>query len=73
MLVQAQRAGVFENILWSRYMGLKGLVVSKNPILRPDFLKNYTSEFLEKFFVNKPEGVLLVIKISIFPFQNCRR
>jgi hypothetical protein len=54
-------------------MDVKGPGVSKNPTLEPGFLKNYTSEFLENFFLNRPKWAFLVVKILAFPFQNCRR
>ena len=54
-------------------MALKGRGVLKNLILGIDFLTNYTSDFLEIFFLNRPKWALLVFKISIFPFQNCGR
>ena len=73
MLIQTHCVKALESILQSGYMNIKGRGVSKNLILGPDFLKNETSEFLEISFMNKPQWVLLVIKISGFPFQNCGR
>jgi hypothetical protein len=54
-------------------MALKGRGVLKNLILGIDFLPNYTSDFLEIFFLNRTKWALQVFKISIFPFQNCER
>jgi hypothetical protein len=62
MLVQTRQARVFKNIFWSRYIGRKGLGVSK-----------ITSEFLEIFFLNKLQWVVLVVKISGLPFPDCGR
>ncbi len=55
MLIQTPCAKALENILQSGYMNIKGLGISKNLILGPDFLKNDTSEFLEILFMNKPQ------------------
>ena len=45
----------------------------KNLTLGLGFLKRYMSDFLEMFFPNRPKRILLRIKISGFPFQDCRR
>jgi hypothetical protein len=73
MHIQTHYVQALESILPSGYMNIKGPGVSKNLILGSDFLKNYASEFLEILFMNKPKWVLLAIKISGFPFQNCGR
>ena len=73
MLVRMWYARYLQSYLISRYMALTGRGVLKNLILGIDFLPNYTSDFLEIFFLNRPKWALLVFKISMFPFQNCER
>ncbi len=73
MLVRMWYARYLQSYLISRYMAPKGRGVLKNLILGIDFLPNYTSDFLEIFFLNRPKWAPQVFKISIFPFQNCER